>query len=156
MLHLFSTIKPVQAEPTLSILRQTCHVCPPNLESTKPNPVLFVPMTPKSHPKLCSSLMLQPPGHPCIKFFKSPDDAQPVIRKQTRSGWASSYVFETDMPCLFTELRKCQAWFCFFVSITPVQANSNLACPTSHPSMTNVLHYHHIVLPLYYINNVWH
>ena len=141
-----------------SILRQTCHVCPPNLESTKPNSVLFCANDPRNQatPGYAPAWCFQPPGHRCIKFFKSPDDAPPVVRKQTRSDRASFPILRQTCYVCSPNLEGAKPDSAFCVNNPWSQTKPGLACPTFHSStnkcitstlysVTSVLHY-----------NVWH
>ena len=97
-------------------LKQTCHICPTS--QAKPNSIFCVNNPRTKPPQAKSSLMLQPPGHRCFKFLnhRMISTCCPQTN-QVRPGFLS--YFETDMLCLLTKLGRGQAWFYFFVSITP-------------------------------------
>ena len=70
-------------------------------------------------------------GTPILDVFGKPNDATPIIRKQTRSGRAySSLLKQTSHVCPELENAKPEHVFCAPANDPRNQANSGLWCPT--------------------------
>ena len=99
---------------------------PDDLESSTP---IVTPPQAMLRPDASSNL-----GTPTLDVFGQPDDAPPIIRKQTRSGRAYSSILRQTYHVCPPDLESAKPDSVFCANDPGNQANSGLECPTFHTS----------------------